>query len=109
DSAPPTRLAAQTAPCARPRSALGNQRAIAPEAFGYAPASPAPNRNCVTINCTYPVAAAVAAVNADHHTTIRVSTRRWPTRSPEAPDGISNIPYASAKAPRTQPHLSGGM
>ena len=45
--APPTRLAAQTKPCARARSVGGNHRPMLPDAFGYAPASPAPNRKRV--------------------------------------------------------------
>ena len=37
-------------------------------------------------------AAAVAAVKTDHQITIRVRTRRCPSLSPDAPEGISNIP-----------------
>ena len=48
-STPPARLAAQTAPCALARSVGANQRAMLPEMFGKAPASPAPNnRRTVT-------------------------------------------------------------
>ena len=45
EMAPPMRLAIQTRPCARARSTVGNQREMLDELLGYAPASPAPNRN----------------------------------------------------------------
>ena len=58
--------------------------------FGKAPASPAPKRNRVMTSDEKPSAAPVSIVNADHQSTIRVSTRRGPVTSPSQPDGISN-------------------
>lgn len=49
------------------------------------------------------VAAAVAAVRHDHHTTMRASTRRVPVRSAQRAVGISNTAYASWKAVNTYP------
>ena len=46
----------------------------------------------------------VAAVKIDHQTTIRISTRRGPMRSPSHPPGTSKSAYAQAKTPSTQPH-----
>src|SRR5215510_12206667 len=40
----------------------------------------------------------VAAVNADHQSTMRVRTFRGPKRSPIHPVGISNAAYANVKA-----------
>ena len=40
-------------------------------------------------------------VKADHHNTIRVSTRRGPFTSPSQPEGTSNSEYASVKALNT--------
>ena len=57
--------------------------------FGNAPASPMPNNNRATISETKFQANPVAAVNADHHNTMRVSTLRGPITSPIQPDGIS--------------------
>ena len=48
-----------------------------------------------------PCAAAVSIVKPDHHSTMRVSTRRGPRLSPSQPDGISNSEYASVKALNT--------
>ena len=45
----------------------------------------------------------VAAVKNDHHTTMRMRTRRGPMRSPIHPPGISNSAYAQANAENTQP------
>jgi hypothetical protein len=41
-------------------------------------------------------------VNADHHSTIRVSTRRAPATSPRQPDGTSKREYARVKALKTR-------
>ena len=49
------------------------------------------------------VTAPVSIVNADHHNTMRVSTRLGPLTSPIQPDGISNSEYASANALKTTP------
>jgi hypothetical protein len=103
----PSLLAIQMKPCARARSTLGNHRAIAAEQFGYAPASPTPNKKRNVTRLQNPPAAPVSAVKPDHHTTIRVMTLRGPRRSPIAPVGISNRPYASTNAPRTHPHWLG--
>ena len=40
-------------------------------------------------------------VKADHHSTIRVSTRRGPFTSPSQPEGTSNSEYASVNALKT--------
>ena len=40
-------------------------------------------------------------VNADHHKTMRVRTRRGPRVSPSQPDGISKSEYASVNALKT--------
>ena len=45
----------------------------------------------------------VKIVKLDHQPTIRVSTRRVPTRSPQAPEGISKSAYASVNALSTKP------
>jgi hypothetical protein len=60
------------------------------DVLGKAPASPAPKRNRVTRSERKPMARPVMEVNADHQSTMRVSTRRGPMRSPSAPVGISN-------------------
>ena len=57
--------------------------------FGNAPASPAPNSARVTSSEVTLQAQPVAAVKNDHHSTIRISTRREPSRSPNHPPGIS--------------------
>src|SRR5262249_16167380 len=51
----------------------------------------------------------VSEVKADHQTTMRVSTRRAPMRSPIAPPGISKMAYESVNAPTTQPDSFGEM
>jgi hypothetical protein len=76
-------------PCAVPRSCLGNQREKVRAAFGSAPASPAPKRNRIATIDAKLNAKPVSMVNADHQQTIRVRTRRVPTRSPHHPVGIS--------------------
>src|SRR6184192_2470761 len=43
--APPSRVPMKMIPCARPRSAVGNHCEKLRDAFGKAPASPAPNKN----------------------------------------------------------------
>ena len=50
----------------------------------------------------YPAAAPVSIVNADHQTTIRVSTFRGPMTSASHPEGISNSAYDSANALSTR-------
>ena len=79
-------------PWTRPRSPAGNHRDMTRAAFGYAPASPAPNRKRMTSRAGSPQAAPVRAVNTDHQTTMRVSTARLPNRSPSRPVGTSNSP-----------------
>src|ERR1700722_9439842 len=84
-----------------------NQRLTTTPALGKAPASPAPKRNRTTSRAGYPVTNPVIAVNADHHKTIRVKTRRAPIRSPRVPLGISKIQYDSVKIALTHPHAAG--
>ena len=71
--------------------------------FGKAPASPAPNSARMTIREVAFQAQPVAAVKRDHQTTIRMSTRRGPMRSPSQPPGISKSAYAHANAASTHP------
>src|SRR5438045_1642285 len=71
--------------------------------FGKQPASPAPNKKRFAASDQKLEASPVAAVNADHHNTIRVSTRRGPIQSPIQPPGISNSEYASVNAPKITP------
>ena len=73
-----------------PRSRAGNHVAKLRTALGNAPASPAPNRNRIASSDRRPCAAPVSIVKADHHSTMRVSTRRGPITSPSQPDGTSN-------------------
>ena len=87
---PPTREPSSMTPLARPRSLSGNQRDKLRAMFGNAPASPAPNRKRITTSDRKPCAAPVSMVKADHHNTIRVSTRRGPLTSPSQPEGTSN-------------------
>ena len=79
-------------PKALPRVSGENQFAIATEALGNAPASPAPNRKRTPSRTEYIEVAPVSAVNTDHQTTMRVSTRLAPSLSPRWPLGISNSP-----------------
>ena len=81
-SAPPSRALIHMMPCARERSCGGSQRLKALVRFGNAPASPAPNRNCVTMSDPQLHIRPRAAVQTDHQMTIRSSTRRGPKRSP---------------------------
>src|SRR6476619_2668377 len=104
---PPKRLAIHTVPCARPRSTTGNQREIADELLGYAPASPAPNAKRTASSEKKLETTPVRLVNTDHHATMRVSTLRAPIRSAIAPLGISNAAYDKVNSPTTQPHCSG--
>lgn len=90
--APPRRVAAQMKPCARPTFSLGNQRLITPVEQGDEPASPTPNMKRMTSSEAKPPAKPVRQVNADHQSTISVSTLRWPWRSPKAPIGICISP-----------------
>jgi hypothetical protein len=77
--------------------------------FGKAPASPTPKRNRIATSDWNPCAAPVSIVNADHQSTIRVSTRRGPRTSPSHPEGTSKIEYASANALKTAPIWSTEM
>src|SRR6476620_1240437 len=87
-------------------SLVGNHRDITEELVGYDPDSPIPNRKRTTIKEISPVVIPVNAVNKDHHNTIRIKTAFCPIRSPKMPEGISNMAYASANAPNTQPNCS---
>lgn len=73
------------------RCAAVNHFATTIDAFGNAPASPAPNANRTASSGRKPLTAPVNAVNIDHHATTRASTRRAPMRSPITPVGISKI------------------
>jgi hypothetical protein len=66
--------------------------------LGSAPASPAPNKNRIRSKSTKPLNTTpgsgsqenrqtqpVSAVKADHQSTMRISTRREPKRSPQWP------------------------
>ena len=86
---PPIREPRNITPFAVPRSCAGNQRENARAMFGNAPASPAPNRNRTARSVPNPRTAPVSIVNADHHSTMRVRTRRGPYTSPNHPDGTS--------------------
>src|ERR1051325_11599677 len=80
-NAPPHRALSHIAPCAFTRSFSGSQVVKALVRFGKQPASPAPNRNRVTVRETAFQAQPVAAVKNDHHRTIRISTLRGPILS----------------------------
>src|ERR1044071_3146742 len=80
--APPQRALIHITACARVRSKRGNQVLNALVRFGKQPASPAPNKNRVTIIETWFQAHPVAAVKKDHQSTTRMSTRRAPILSP---------------------------
>ena len=56
---------------------------------GKAPASPIPNRKRTATSDPKPVASPVAAVIADHQTTIRDRAMRAPKRSASQPLGTS--------------------
>src|SRR6202041_1935710 len=85
------------------RSCSGNQRDRARATVGHAPASPAPNRALSASSDGKFHATPVSPVKADHHTTIRVRTRRLPIRSAHQPVGISNSAYAAVNALKTNP------
>jgi len=72
------------------RCVTGNQREMTTEEFGNTPASPAPKQNRASSRSGKLDTIPVREVNADHHNTIRVNTRRGPIRSPSVPLGISN-------------------
>src|SRR5207302_153977 len=80
--APPHRALIHRIPCARTRSLGGSQVVNALVRLGKQPASPIPNRNRVTVIERKLNAQPVAAVKNDHHTTMRIRTRRAPIRSP---------------------------
>ena len=102
-NAPLTRVASQRIACARSRSFTGSQVVKTRVMFGNAPASPAPKSPRV-IASDHPFhAQPVAAVKKDHHSTIRISTRRGPMRSPSQPPGISKTAYAQPNADSAQP------
>ncbi len=88
--APPIWLAIRVTPDIVARCPGGNHRDTTIDAFGNAPASPAPNRNRMRSSGRKPVTVPVRMVKTDHHPTMRVSTRRGPSRSPMVPVGISN-------------------
>src|ERR1039458_8429121 len=85
----PKRPAIQIMLWARARSATGNHRATTAELLGYAPASPAPNRNRTISSERKLLTKPVIVVNADHQITILLSVFLGPKRSPIAPLGIS--------------------
>ena len=105
---PPTRCApAKKMPCTVPRSRRGIQLENARAAIGQAPASPAPKRKRTSSIEGRLKAAAVAAVNADHHSTIRVRTDFVPSFSAHFAVGISKIAYASANELKIHPVCDG--
>src|SRR5689334_17406898 len=101
---PPTMCApAKKMPCTVARSKRGIQLENARAAMGHAPASPAPKRKRrITIEVRLN-AAAVAAVKADHQSTIRKSTDLVPSFSAHFAVGISKRAYAKANALKIQP------
>jgi hypothetical protein len=88
-SAPPRREPKNSTPLAMPRSRAGNHCEKLRTALGNAPASPAPNRKRTASSERLPCTVPVSIVNADHHSTMRVSTRRGPMTSPSQPEGTS--------------------
>ena len=88
-------------PKARPRSRAGNQRPKARVRLGSTPASPMPKSPRSATSDAKPGAAPVAAVIADHQSTMRVSMMRAPKRSASQPLGTSKSAYASVKALKT--------
>jgi hypothetical protein len=85
-----SRVASHRFAWARSRSFTGSHVVNMRVMFGNAPASPAPKRALMVISEAALHAQPVAAVNSDHHNTIRSSTRRGPILSPSQPPGISN-------------------
>src|SRR5205823_13545766 len=100
--APPRRADIHTAPVARPRSRNGNHELTTRVMFGYAPASPQPNRKRTANRATKLLSTSgphsrengqtqpVSAVKMLHQMTMRVSTRRGPHAAPNQPPGTSN-------------------
>ena len=76
-------------PKALPRERAGSQREKARERLGSTPASPIPNSQRSARSEAKPAAAPVAAVIADHQSTMRVSIQRAPKRSASQPLGTS--------------------
>ena len=54
-------------------------------------------------------AAPVRIVNVDHQVTMRVRTRRVPTRSPHHPVGISKMPVGERERAEHEAHLDRGQ
>jgi hypothetical protein len=100
-AAPPSAAAINVSPKALPRSRTGSQRENARERLGSTPASPMPKSQRKVTSDPKPVAAPVAAVMADHQSTMRVRVTRAPKRSASQPLGISKSAYASVKALKT--------
>jgi hypothetical protein len=105
-NAAPKREPPCVTPWAKPRSDGSIQRESERVAIGNAPASPTPNRKRnIAIDAAFQ-AAAVSAVNALHHVTMRASARRGPMRSPNQPPGIWNSAYPQRNDARIQPIVS---
>src|SRR5262252_9429704 len=102
-NAPPQRALIHRIPCAFTLSLGGSHAVKAFVKLGKQPASPAPNRNRVTTIEAKFQAQPVAAVKNDHHTTMRISTRRAPITSPIQPPGISHSAYARVNAENIRP------
>src|ERR1017187_8801993 len=77
------------------------------ETVGVAPDSAAPNRKRAVSREARFQAVAVAAVKADHSSTITVRTRRGPKRSPSHPEGTWKRAYPHTKALKIQPIAKG--
>src|SRR5688572_17129160 len=88
-NAPPQRALNQIMPCARTYYPRGNHNVNALVRLGKHPASPAPNKNRVTINEAWFHAQPVAAVKKDHMITTHMRTLRGPIQSPNQPPKIS--------------------
>ena len=88
-TAPPQRAAIHMIPCARTFSCGWSQVLKALVRFGKQPASPAPKRNWLIHSDVKLHIMVTDAVKQDHHSTIRISTLRAPSRSPIHPLGIS--------------------
>lgn len=110
--APPMPTATRNRLLPRARSGTAIHRPIILFVHGSAGPSPTPIRNRTSQNAT-PTgtmpgginsgAAAVNAVNSDHHRIAPVKTRRAPKRSPSHPPGAWNSAYPSAKALNSEP------
>src|SRR5579862_6802844 len=77
-NAPPQRAKVHMMPCALACSTGGSQVENALVRLGKQPASPTPNRKRVIHIVVKLRIAPVSAVNADHHSTIRIRTLRGP-------------------------------